>query len=413
MSELDMSLRRAGGAPVLCETPELASPPPVMGLAPLFRAALAREDITGFAPDLIARYERNDDVYALLDLALIQQLCFQREDGLATLGVALARQQVFRVAQGKPGAIRLLVVKTPGDFTANVPFECILEHAGITIDVLYVGPGLSWPARVPDHDLLFVAIGEADTHCETLAQLGRYLENWPRPVLNPPGRIPALSRAEAFEVLRGAPGLCMATTWRMDRAALASVQPGEIAFPIILRPQGAHGGINLSKIENTADIAAYLEKVEGNDFFAANFINYASPDGLFRKYRVVLIDGKPFLAHMGISQHWMVHYPYPEMKEYPERRAEEAAAMAGFDEGFASRHAAALAAIHERFGLDYVGFDCAETQQGELLVFELSNALVIHDADDTALFPYKSPQMRRIFEAFCDMLNRRARAAAR
>lgn len=413
MSEPDLSVLGAGGASVLCESAELASPPPVMGLAPLFRAALAREDITGLAPELIARYERDGDVYALLDLALIQQLCFQREGGLETLGVALARQQVFRVAQGQAGATRLLVVKIPGDFTANVPFECILEHADMTIDVLYVGPGLPWPTRLPDHDLLFVAIGEADTHCATLAQLGRYLENWPRPVLNPPERIPALSRAEAFEVLRGAPGLCMATTWRADRAALEKTRPGEISFPIILRPQGGHGGINLSKIESLSDIAAYLQKVEGNDFFAANFINYASPDGLFRKYRVVQIDGKPFLAHMGISQHWMVHYPYPEMKEYPERRAEEAAAMAGFDEGFARRHAAALSAIHERFGLDYVGFDCAETQQGELLVFELSNALVIHDADDATLFPYKSPQMRKIFKAFEDMLHRRAGAAAK
>ena len=87
--------------------------------------------------------------------------------------------------------------------------------------------------------------------------------------------------------------------------------------------------------------------------------------------------------------------------------------MAGFDEGFARRHAAALSAIHERFGLDYVGFDCAETQQGELLVFELSNALVIHDADDQALFPYKSPQMRHIFAAFRDMLYRKANLAAR
>jgi hypothetical protein len=46
-------------------------------------------------------------------------------------------------------------------------------------------------------------------------------------------------------------------------------------------------------------------------------------------------------------------------------------------------------------------------------VFELSNALVIHDADDATLLPYKSPQMRKIFKAFEDMLHRRAGAAAK
>lgn len=82
--------------------------------------------------------------------------------------------------------------------------------------------------------------------------------------------------------------------------------------------------------------------------------------------------------------------------------------MANFDAGFATRHGGALAEVNARFGLDYVGFDCAETKDGELLIFEIANALVIHAIDDNSLFPYKAPQMRKVFGAFRDMLHRKA-----
>lgn len=107
---------------------------------------------------------------------------------------------------------------------------------------------------------------------------------------------------------------------------------------------------------------------------------------------------------MGISAHWMVHYPYAEMIAHPERRAEEERLMANFDATFAVRHREALRAVVERTSLDYVGFDCAETEDGRLLIFEIATAMVVHDMDDAALFPYKLAQMRRVFSAFHQLL---------
>ncbi len=82
--------------------------------------------------------------------------------------------------------------------------------------------------------------------------------------------------------------------------------------------------------------------------------------------------------------------------------------MAHFDNDFAIRHSEALAEVHVRLGLDYVGFDCAETRDGELLIFEVANALVIHAMDDRSLFPYKAAQMQKVFGAFRNMLHRQA-----
>ena len=45
------------------------------------------------------------------------------------------------------------------------------------------------------------------------------------------------------------------------------------------------------------------------------------------------------------------------------------------------------------------------------MVFEADNTAVVHNMDSPAVFPYKPPQMRVIFEAFAGMLHRRGREA--
>ncbi|HVC17793.1 MAG TPA: hypothetical protein VNE18_10885, partial [Rhodanobacter sp.] len=139
----------------MTHTPELSvnaaqtSPPPLLGLSALLRAAFQDEDLTVHVPALMARAENAGDAYAMLDLALILQLRFQKESGLAVLGEALKIRQLFRIARGNENALHLLVIKTAGDLMANTPLECLLDDAGITIDVLYVGPGLPWPELLP------------------------------------------------------------------------------------------------------------------------------------------------------------------------------------------------------------------------------------------------------------------------
>jgi hypothetical protein len=77
----------------------------------------------------------------------------------------------------------------------------------------------------------------------------------------------------------------------------------------------------------------------------------------------------------------------------------------------AAKHKLAFAAIDRKIGLDYYSIDCAETRDGKLLVFELDSGAVVHAMDPIHLFPYKAPQMMRVFDAFQKMLFRKANAA--
>jgi len=225
-------------------------------------------------------------------------------------------------------------------------------------------------------------------------------------------------RDVAYATLGAVPGVCMACTIRLSREQIGQAISGALDlrewlkrdYPFIIRPLGSHAGKGLERVSNEEELGCYLERSAHEEFYLAPFIDYSSADGLFCKYRIVMIDGEPFMCHMGISKHWMVHYPYEEMLADANRREEEARTMARFDTEFVVHHRDALRQIAELTGLEYMGFDCAETQDGRLLIFEIATGMIVHDMDDPQHFPYKAPQIRRIAHAFEQMLRRASRA---
>ena len=231
-----------------------------------------------------------------------------------------------------------------------------------------------------------------------------------------------MTRDGTWELLRSAPGVEIPLNARIDRPSFERIARGEAAiedvlggdgFPIIARPLDSHAGEGLAKLDSAAAIGAYLRECSEPEFYLAPFVDYRSPDGLFRKYRIALIDRRPYAVHMAISEHWMIHYLNADMTCSADKRAVEERFMADFDRDFAVRHATALRAIAERADLDYLPFDCGETREGKLLLFETGTNMVVHAMDSPQLFPYKRPQMDKVFGAFQSMLRCRAAGAER
>jgi hypothetical protein len=365
---------------------------------------------------LIGRINRTaDETARLYDTAIACQLDFRRAEGLNLQDEALERARVFRVrgaASERP--LRLLAVVGPGDLMVNTPLDFLTNHLDVRLDLFYLLPGRPLPPVVPDHDVAFFAFGEPDP--ATLARLKALFARWPRPALNDPGFLPVLERDALSRALAGVPSIRSPRAVAVNRHELnghidhGRPLAGNSAYPCLIRPAFSHAGHGLALVRDRAELAAYMRCSFGQDFYLTDFEEYSSPDGLYRKSRVAFIGRRPFLCHMAISRHWMVHYLNAGMTESAEKRDQEARAMAGFDDGFARRHDAAFAALHERLGFDMYSIDCAETRDGRLLVFEADAAAIIHMMDPEDMFPYKQPQMRKVFDAFADMLRRRAGA---
>lgn len=381
-----------------------------LGLAKWLRLALAGEDLAPFGQSLLQRAADDPgDSAALLDASIVLQCLGKAEMGLRLQREALSQQRQYRIrATTHPARLRLLAFMAPGAIMANVPVECLLDGSDIELDLYYVSTAVPDPAEIPEHDVLFVAIGESEANRPLLEAWASRLRDWPRPVLNDPRCILDVARDRACRRLQGRPGLVAPLTARLDRDELRALAGGEggtgLDFPLLVRPLDSHAGQGLTKVDEPEAFLSLLETQSSRAFFVSPFVDYRSRDGRFRKFRVVLIDGQPFAVHMGVSDHWMIHYLNAGMDESAAKRAEEAAFMAEFERDFARRHAQALATIHAAFGLDYLGIDCAETADGRLLIFEVDPAMVVHDMDPIDLYPYKPAAMRRVFAAFRALL---------
>ena len=367
---------------------------PVLGLLSIVRLPAPA------IADLIRQTHADPDLaHVCMQMFYILLALDQRAFALDMQANALRQQRLYRLAGSAAPAIRLLALMGPGDMLDNTPYEFLLERSDIRLDLLFVLPGQALPEVIPDHDVLIVALGESTKNQPLLEQLVTDLAHWPRPVLNPPQRVMRCARPTVYQLLHGTPGLLMPATQR-----LASDQIQHCRFPLTVRPVDTQGGTGLVRFESDTGLGAYFQSYPATAYDVADFVDYRSPDGLFRKLRIVLIHGQAFICHLAIGAHWMVHYRSAGMDQSAAKRAEEAAMMAGFEQDFAVRHQGALKAIAERLGLDYVVLDCAETIDARLLLFEADSRGWIHASDPVDVFPYKPNIMQKAFDAFRGML---------
>lgn len=299
---------------------------------------------------------------------------------------------------------RLLALVIPGDWQANVPIDFLVDRRTTTLHKLYlISPEQTGSAQIPNADVVFVAIGESDQAVEALSLASVMLKRIGLPYINDPHKILATNRVQVARNLSGLPNVHMPGTSRVRRDALQTTQ---FEFPLVVRPVGSQAGHGLARVDDAQALESYLQRVTGDAFYVMPFVDFRSPDGYYRKYRIIVVDGQPYPYHLAISPNWMIHYYNAPMRETAWMREEEAAFLAGFEQVFPPPLQAAFRDIARVMGLEYFGIDCSIDPQGRLLVFEADPAMVVHAGDEPELFAYKTSYVQRIFDAFQKLLDR-------
>jgi len=391
-----------------------------IGMAKLAKMAFDGRDLRPKWAELIAKLLNGTaNAGEGIDLSLIAQLLGDKQTGLAIQQEVLRSHRLFRSpCITKNPRLRVLSLAAASDMGSNTPIEFLLEESGIELMMLYVIGEAELPSPLPDHDVAIVIASDTEDCCDALAKIDTAVPHWPRPLLNPPRLIASLHRDKLHRLLAGIDGLEIHATLVVTRERLNGVVrsadelagiEADLAFPVIISPRGSHAGSGLAKIDEGEALASYLEGRDEELFFISRFVDYSSEDQLFRNYRIVFIDGAPYACHMAIAERWDIWYLNAGMSQSAEKRLEEETWMRTFEIGFGRRHQAALTAIADRVGLEYFTIDCAETWDGSLLIFEADNTAVVHNMDHAQVFPYRPPQMHKIFDAFAAMLVRHAR----
>jgi glutathione synthase/RimK-type ligase-like ATP-grasp enzyme len=306
---------------------------------------------------------------------------------------------------GEPIRVLVLVSASPG----NTRTDAFLDDRIFAVSKLVVEYYDS-NVVLPEHDLAFNAVGDADICADALRAVARVLELVEAPVINPPSAIAPTGRAQNAARLAKLEGVIAPRTLDVTRAALLDESAREslaaqgLHFPLLVRSPGYHAGKNFERVERPEDLPAALAALPGNDLIAIEFVDTRGPDAKVRKYRAIFAGGAIYPLHLAIAAQWKVHYFSADMAENSANRVEEEAFLAEMPRAIGPRAMAALERVQTALGLDFGGIDFALAPDGRIVVFEANATMVVPLPDDDERWAYRVAPVERIYVAVREML---------
>jgi hypothetical protein len=297
---------------------------------------------------------------------------------------------------------------------ADVPIRHLLDDK--VFRTFVVLPNVYDPdVPLPAHDVVFNAIGDADSCALALDRAVKLMERTFAPVINSPVAVRATGRMENSRRLGVIPGVVAPVIVNLPRAVLSSAGATEaleqrgLRFPLLLRAPGFHNGRHFVRVENANGLGEALNHLPGEELTAIQFLDARGADGKYRKYRVMMIGGWLYPLHLAISRHWKIHYVTADMTEDAEHRAEEAKFLRDMPRVLGPHAMAALADIQETLGLDYAGIDFGLSESGDVLLFEANATMTVVPPGRERRWDYRRDAVQRVEDAVRKMLTDKAR----
>ena len=380
----------------------------------LGRVAFELNDMDAALAHFEAALEINPrDAESLYWTGAIRQKMDEDDAAQAAYAAAARIQPLIRRPAAKaPADFRVLALYAP--FAGNTPADYLFSNAAHDTDTLALLEDSEVDvASLGEAQLVVNLISDADQGGTVLPMAARLVASLGKPVINDPLKIQRTSRDAVADLLPDIAGCRIPRIVRL--AALADFSSDSLArmlpfpLPVLARPAGTHGGDDFEKIGDHEELARFFGRRPDSDHYVIEYVDYASDDGYFRKYRFIFVGEDVLPYHLAIGTDWKLHHDNTDMASHPWMQQEEAAFLNAPGSVFSAANLRALAEVQKRIGLDFFGIDCGLDRDGNLVVFEVNASMLVHN--DNPDFPYKAPAVRAIKQAFDKMLRDRAGCA--
>ena len=214
-------------------------------------------------------------------------------------------------------------------------------------------------------------IADPDICSRALAAVAKITERTGRPCFNHPAAVARTSRDGVAQLLSGIPGLTVPKTIRVAQRSPAHARDAAsdagMRYPILVRVVGSHGGQDRVKIDNPESMGGIVQlQHEGRPLFLTEFYHFVSPDGFYRKFRIVIVGAGIFVRHCVIGHDWSLH----GRGRAGGMDEEEQNLFNTFQSEWVPSLAPVFNEITRRLDLDYFGVDCNIDQARNVLLFE-------------------------------------------
>lgn len=310
---------------------------------------------------------------------------------------------------GAPVRVLLLVSAQGG----NTPTASLLDDKVFATTVL-VADYYDRKVPLPPHDIVFNGIGDADLGGDSLAAAAAIVARTARPAINAPQAVARTGRLNNVERLRGIPNLIVPRMARVRRQYLAGQDAAKVIaahglhFPLLVRAPGFHTGRHFVRTATAEELAATIGKFPADEAWLIEQMDARDGDGLYRKFRVMIVARELYPLHLAISHDWKVHYYTADMAQSADNRAKEAPFLNDMASVVGARGMAALQRIADTLGLDYGGIDFAVDAGGNILFFEANATMVMVPLPADEKWDYRRAAFDNVFTAVRAMLIDRA-----
>ena len=327
----------------------------------------------------------------------------ERHLQMGFLGRALVTKPYRGVEAGIP--LLLLVCARGG----NIPTDLWINDRRFTIHAIY--PEFYDPrVALPKHALVVNAIGDADLCAVALSRCEAVLAESRAPIINRPVRVQATGRAEIARRLGAIPGVIAPNIDTMASRAILGAE--NLEFPVLLRRPGFHTGEHFIYVANRRELPMAIEALSAaEELLLISYLHARGADGMWRKYRVMFIDGVLYPLHLAVSAHWKVHYFSSAMAQNPLFREEERRFLEDMPAALGATAMTALRQICATLALEYAGIDFGMAADGSILLFEANATMVVFPPSRDAMWDYRRRTIDNVLEAAGRMLLKRTESA--
>ncbi|MDM5271399.1 hypothetical protein PGH07_04350 [Sulfurovum sp. zt1-1] len=236
---------------------------------------------------------------------------------------------------------------------------------------------------------VFNQVSDADSHKIVLEKLQEFYRSVSAhmPFYNPPANIMKTTRDNIYQTLKDIPRLNVPKTIKIQPRSPSDIhqiiKDERFEYPVIFRQAGDHGGISTIRVDGeTEQFNAFA--LDGRDYYLTQFVNYLNSDGVYAKYRLIIINGEVFIRHAIFGQEWMVHAG----SQIEKKRGEEYKNLVAkrFNEEIKPNIQPIITEMYNRLGLDYFGMDCNIDNEMNILVFEVNANMNVFTISKDSIF---------------------------
>ena len=221
-------------------------------------------------------------------------------------------------------------------------------------------------------DLIVNQIAEFDTFKNALAKIDAIIKKYHIPCINKPQHIANTRRDTIYNKLRNIDNLSIAKSIKIKPLKPLDIIrkiKENLNYPVIIREIDTHGSDSTYLIKSDEDVKnLYCIALDAREYYLTQYHEYKDDKGLYKKYRLAVVNGEVFIRHCIISENWMIHHKSSNTKYIDE----EIKILKKFDSKVKAKIKPIIKKIYKEIGLEYFGIDCSIDKYLNIFVFEIN-----------------------------------------